>query len=200
MIYLPTTARPVDQAEIKSLVQKAKAAGLISIATTTVELAAATPQIKSEVEAVIRTAVSEFNQKFGEFLDAAERFRNAITQLARITDTESFPHMAATPTKHKTVETIMQLVCEHFNFSIAMMLSHVRTDNLVVPRHIAMVLCLRYTNLSQVQIGIRFKRDHGTVMHAKRSLEARMLRDSGLAETFALLEARTRASVGKSAA
>ena len=74
-----------------------------------------------------------------------------------------------------TAEQIMRKVAERYNLRMDEMTGKRRTANLAWPRQIAMFLCTRLTDLSLVSIGQAFGgRDHGTVIHARKTVEGRM--------------------------
>lgn len=131
-------------------------------------------------------AVAKFQAAYGAMLDAADELRALVNQAKRL-------RAALVGKTHGSMNPrlfcIKQLVADDFELPISALDSVVRTDRYVVPRHIAMVLSLRLTQLGSVRIGLAFRRDHGTVLNAKRSLAARLEQDAKLAERFAKLEA-----------
>ncbi|MEJ8473426.1 chromosomal replication initiator protein DnaA [Roseibium algae] len=86
------------------------------------------------------------------------------------------------------IEDIQQVVCKHYGVSKADLLSPCRSRNLVRPRQIAMFLSKVLTPRSLPEIGKRFGgRDHTTVLHAVRKIEALSKTDNGLGQELALL-------------
>ena len=84
---------------------------------------------------------------------------------------------------------IQRVVAEHFNVTVADILSARRTANVVRPRQIAMYLTKVLTLRSLPEIGRRFGgRDHTTVLHAVHKL-AREVESNP--ETAALIETLT---------
>jgi len=84
---------------------------------------------------------------------------------------------ALEPRGHASVfkcEFIQRRVLEHFHgISRVDLIGHRRTANVVLPRQIAMYLCKVLTTRSLPDIGRRFgNRDHTTVLHAVRKVEA----------------------------
>lgn len=74
-----------------------------------------------------------------------------------------------------TADQIMRKVAEHYGLSLSEMTGKRRTANIAWPRQIAMFLCTRLTDLPLVAIGEAFGgRDHGTVIHARKTVEGRM--------------------------
>ena len=87
------------------------------------------------------------------------------------------------------IEDIQKLVSAHYNVSRADILSARRTANVVRPRQIAMYLSKILTPRSLPEIGRRFGgRDHTTVLHAVRKIEALASSDKALAEVIELLK------------
>ncbi|VXD03007.1 chromosomal replication initiator protein DnaA [Sphingomonas sp. 8AM] len=76
-----------------------------------------------------------------------------------------------------TIDQIQKLVCDHFELKPLDLLSARRARAVARPRQIAMYLAKRLTTRSLPEIGRKFGgRDHSTVIHAVRRIEA--LRDS----------------------
>ncbi len=91
--------------------------------------------------------------------------------------------------KRVKIEDIQKLVATHFNVSKADILSSRRTANVVRPRQIAMYLAKVLTLRSLPEIGRRFGgRDHTTVLHAVRKIEALSNSDGNLHEEIELLK------------
>lgn len=84
---------------------------------------------------------------------------------------------------------IQRVVAEHFNVAVADILSARRTANVVRPRQIAMYLTKVLTLRSLPEIGRRFGgRDHTTVLHAVRKIEALVSKDVALSDEVELLK------------
>jgi chromosomal replication initiator protein len=91
--------------------------------------------------------------------------------------------------KRVKIEDIQKLVASHFNVSRADILSSRRTANVVRPRQIAMYLSKVLTLRSLPEIGRRFGgRDHTTVLHAVRKIEAMTAKDAPLSDEIDLLK------------
>lgn len=87
------------------------------------------------------------------------------------------------------IEDIQKLVANHYNVSRADILSSRRTAVVVRPRQIAMYLSKALTLRSLPEIGRRFGgRDHTTVLHAVRKIEALSGKEAALAEELELLK------------
>src|SRR6202140_898036 len=95
-----------------------------------------------------------------------------------------FRDLVRTPDPKKVkIEDIQKLVASHFNVSRADILSARRTASVVRPRQIAMYLSRLLTPRSLPEIGRRFGgRDHTTVLHAVRKIEALVAKDVALSE------------------
>jgi chromosomal replication initiator protein len=91
--------------------------------------------------------------------------------------------------KRVKIEDIQKLVATHYSVSRADILSSRRTAVVVKPRQVAMFLAKTLTMRSLPEIGRRFGgRDHTTVLHAVRKIEALAQTDTGLREEIELLK------------
>lgn len=87
------------------------------------------------------------------------------------------------------IEDIQKVVARHYNVSKQDLLSNRRTRVIVRPRQIAMYLSKLLTPRSLPEIGRRFGgRDHTTVLHAVRKIEALLKEDTKLAREIELLK------------
>lgn len=90
--------------------------------------------------------------------------------------------------KRIKIEDIQRVVARQYNVSRSDLLSSRRTANVVRPRQVAMYLAKTLTLRSLPEIGRRFgQRDHTTVLHAVRKIEALALKDSDLNEEIKAL-------------
>jgi chromosomal replication initiator protein len=88
-----------------------------------------------------------------------------------------------------SIEMIQKRVAEHFDIRLADMTSHRRPQNVAFPRQVAMYLSRELTDRSLVDIGESFGgRDHGTVMHACRLINARLEKDPRLRQSVSYLK------------
>lgn len=88
-----------------------------------------------------------------------------------------------------TVEKIQQKVADHYKVKVADLTSRKRPANIVLPRHVAMYLSRLLTPRSLQEIGSTFGgRDHGTVIHAYKSVENMMEQDEQVAQAVAYLQ------------
>ena len=136
----------------------------------------------------------------------AERFKSNIRELegalkrvvahARFSCepiTQDFARLAlkellAVQDKPVTIESIQKLVAEYFKIRVADLLSSRRNRSITRPRQIAMALTKLLTRHSLPEIGAAFGgRDHTTVLHACRKIEALRLEDRRMDEDFETL-------------
>jgi chromosomal replication initiator protein len=90
--------------------------------------------------------------------------------------------------KRVKIEDIQKLVANHYSVSRADILSSRRTAVVVKPRQVAMFLAKTLTMRSLPEIGRRFGgRDHTTVLHAVRKIEALSANDGTLRDELELL-------------
>ncbi len=83
-----------------------------------------------------------------------------------------------------TAESIQKVVAKYFGVRLSEMKSKKRTKFLTLPRHVAMYLCRRLTNLPLIDIGRDFgRKDHTTVMHACNKIEEAMKSDPNFEKT-----------------
>ncbi|WP_456705579.1 helix-turn-helix domain-containing protein [Bradyrhizobium sp. USDA 4452] len=88
------------------------------------------------------------------------------------------------------VEAVQRAVLQEFpTITMADLKSARRTALVVRARQLAMYLAKRVTSKSLPEIGRRFGgRDHTTVLHAVRKIEAKSQKDAGLAEQIARIK------------
>lgn len=88
-----------------------------------------------------------------------------------------------------TVEKIQQKVADYHKLSVADMKSKRRPANIAFPRQIAMYLSRMMTSHSLQEIGEEFGgRDHGTVIHACKTVENMIEQNDGIARTVEYLK------------
>lgn len=80
-----------------------------------------------------------------------------------------------------SIEEIQRRVADEFHIRVADINGRRRTADVAHPRQVAMFLARRHTQCSLQDIGAAFGgRDHGTVIHAAKTVEKKLLRDAGL--------------------
>ena len=88
-----------------------------------------------------------------------------------------------------TVENIQKTICDYFNIRLGDLKAKRRTQNIALPRQVAMYLCRKYTETSFPAIGDKFGgRDHSTVIHASKTIERKIKEDPHMQNTIEKLE------------
>jgi chromosomal replication initiator protein len=88
-----------------------------------------------------------------------------------------------------TVESIQKTICEYFNIKLGDLKAKRRTQNIALPRQVAMYLCRKHTESSFPSIGDKFGgRDHSTVIHASRTIERKIKDDPHMMTTIEKIE------------
>lgn len=96
-----------------------------------------------------------------------------------------------TPARALRIGDILDVVSDHFGVRVQDLLSRKRTRSISHPRQVAMYLARRLTTMSLEEIGIHFGgRDHSTVLHAERSIEAEQASSHELAKSLTHLTAK----------
>jgi chromosomal replication initiator protein len=91
--------------------------------------------------------------------------------------------------KTVTIDQIQKKVAEHFDIRLADMTSKRRTANIAFPRQVAMYLARRHTKASLHEIGETFGgRDHGTVLHACKTVSVRMKKEDQVRQAIVRLD------------
>ena len=124
-----------------------------------------------------------------------ERFTNRLSNLQRdaITAQEveakkPIEPVDILPVNKVNIERVIRAACGHYKKGRAEFLSARRTNDLVRPRQVAMYLAKTLTTRSLPEIGRRFGgRDHTTVLHAIRKIEALLPVDEKIAEAVRVL-------------
>ena len=92
------------------------------------------------------------------------------------------------PARSLQVRDIVEAVSRHFGIRLADLLGRKRSRSISRPRQIGMYLARKLTPLSLEEIGAHFGgRDHSTVLHAERVIEAECQRDSETADALTFL-------------
>lgn len=88
-----------------------------------------------------------------------------------------------------TIDKIQTKVSDHYKLRLSDMVSKRRPANIAFPRQIAMYLCRLLTSHSLQEIGDNFGgRDHGTVIHACKTVENMMEQDESIKRTVEFLQ------------
>ncbi len=143
-------------------------------------------EVASFMAAEITTNVRE--------LEGALTRLGAMASLQRAEITVPFARSVLQPhlrerRRELTIDDVQQAVCAHFGLSLTEIKSKRRTQNLSVPRQIAMYLSRKLVAASFPVIGAKFGgRDHSTVIHAQTVISRRLDGDPALRATIQGLE------------
>jgi chromosomal replication initiator protein len=86
---------------------------------------------------------------------------------------EVLRHTLKSAEREVTIENIQKTICDFFNIKIGDLKAKRRTQNIALPRQVAMYLCRKHTETSCPAIGDKFGgRDHSTVIHAPNHRKA----------------------------
>ncbi len=126
---------------------------------------------------------------------SVRRLEGALTRLATLA---SFTHRRSTVAEARlhlkdllhedrggkvSIKDIQRLIAEEFDIRVSDLTGRRRTANIAHPRQLAMFLARRHTESSLQDIGAAFGgRDHGTVIHAARTIEQKLREDPALGE------------------
>ena len=114
---------------------------------------------------------------------------NATTVTLEMAEREVRDLVRPMEPKRVKIEDIQRVVARQYNVSRSDLLSSRRTANVVRPRQVAMYLAKTLTLRSLPEIGRRFGgRDHTTVLHAVRKIEALVAKDVSLCDEVELLK------------
>ncbi len=122
--------------------------------------------------ALIRLATfASFSQKKPTVLEARMQLRDMMQEEKTVTEV--------------SIADIQNLVAQEFKIRVADINGRRRTANVAHPRQIAMYLARKHTQSSLQDIGVAFGgRDHGTVIHATKTIEEKMSQDVSLSEVI----------------
>jgi chromosomal replication initiator protein len=88
------------------------------------------------------------------------------------------------------VDQVQRKVAEHYDVRLADMTSKRRPAHIAFPRQVAMFISRRLTKCSLQDIGEAFGgKDHGTVIHACKTVQNRMDKEESLRQVVRFLEA-----------
>ncbi len=133
---------------------------------------------------------------------SVRRLEGALTRLATLA---AFSHRKASVAEARlhlkdllheergtkvTIAEIQRLIAEEFNLRVSDLTGRRRTANVAHPRQLAMYLARQHTESSLQDIGAAFGgRDHGTVIHAAKTIEQKLREDDGLASVLKRVKA-----------
>ena len=91
------------------------------------------------------------------------------------------------------VDTIIQVVSDHFKMPVADILGKKRNKEIVLPRQVAMFLAREMGQMSYPDIGRAFGRDYTTVIHSYEKIKTETKKDSGLKNVISEIRSRAHA-------
>jgi chromosomal replication initiator protein len=94
-----------------------------------------------------------------------------------------------------TIDRIQRVVCQHFDVTIDELKGNRRTQDVTMPRQIAMYLSRVLVNASSTHVGAQFKRDHSTVLSAEKKIDG-LIKEGG--EIYDVVERLTETIKGGS--
>jgi len=97
-------------------------------------------------------------------------------------------HTSNNKKRHLNIKDIKGAVANYFSIKVSEINSKKRSRNISFPRHIAMYLTRQHTSLSYPEIGIDFKRDHSSIIHACSVVKRKMDADSNIKNIIAEIE------------
>ena len=125
-------------------------------------------------EEVINYIASECKTNIRDLIGILNRviaFSRVHNKILNINDCKNILKDVFSQIRVITVDKIQNVVSNHFNISLADMLSQRRSRPLARPRQMAMYLAKKMTTRSLPEIGRRFaNRDHTTVIHAVKTI------------------------------
>lgn len=87
-------------------------------------------------------------------------------------------HFAKTFISQNKMDQVVQIICDHYNLTQDELMSKKRSNEIAVPRMVAMYICRVYLDENLTKIGIKFGgKNHTTVMHAVDKIKKEILRD-----------------------
>ncbi len=79
------------------------------------------------------------------------------------------------------MDQVMQIVCDHYNLTPEELLSKKRSNDIAIPRMVAMYICRVYLDENLTKIGIEFGgKNHTTVINAVNKIKREILKDDNL--------------------
>ncbi|MBL7825150.1 MAG: chromosomal replication initiator protein DnaA, partial [Saprospiraceae bacterium] len=118
--------------------------------------------------------------------------RNVDLELAK----EVIRNFVTTLNREITIESIQQLVADHFNVPIDKLHHESRKRNFVIARQLSMFLAKKHTNKSLKSIGEQFGgRDHSTVIYSCKAVQDMMDTDLSFKDTVEEVERKLKMSL-----
>lgn len=87
-------------------------------------------------------------------------------------------HFAKTFISQNKMDQVVQIICDHYNLTQEELMSKKRSNEIAIPRMVAMYICRVYLDENLTKIGIKFGgKNHTTVMHAVDKIKKEILKD-----------------------
>lgn len=99
--------------------------------------------------------------------------------------------------KQITIEDIKEVVAEEYGITTNELTSKQRKEKYVFPRHIAIYLAHELTNMSWIDIGKAFDKDHSTTIHASEKIKTMISNDPFFAEAINKIINKIKTKKGK---
>jgi chromosomal replication initiator protein len=104
----------------------------------------------------------------------------------------------ARPARYVSTDTVLEVVSDHFQVPVDVLVGHARTRSVAFPRHVAMYLSRLLADASFAAVAERFGgRDHSSVLYAMRVVEGRAGAEPQLRQLLDQLRARIRARASR---
>lgn len=100
-------------------------------------------------------------------------------------------------TRHINVympEIIIETSCQYFDITMETLQGACRKREIVLPRQLIMYMLVSYTDMTYLNIGVIFKKDHTTVIHSKNTIKDLLCVDDGIREHVDELKKRIAAN------
>ncbi|PID64027.1 MAG: chromosomal replication initiator protein DnaA [Gammaproteobacteria bacterium] len=136
--------------------------------------------IAEKVQSHVRDLEGALNSLY-----AAAQFSNqpATIELAKV----ALRDILSSQSRQVGIENIQKTVAQYFGLKVSDLTSKSRKNSIARPRQIAMSLAKQLTALSLPDIGEAFERDHTTVLHAIKKIDALKSSDPKIREDIANL-------------
>ena len=182
-IILSSDRPPKDIQPLEDRLRNRFEWGLIAdISNPDYETRMAILQKKAQLENIIidNEILSNIASKIDNNIRELEGALNKLIALSSLTNSpitlelseKAISDVAAHKTVVLSIEYIQDVVAKYFNITINDLKGAKRSNDVVLPRQIAMYLCREVAQISTPKIGQAFgKRDHSTVMHACSKIE-----------------------------
>ena len=198
-IILTADSSPVDLKGIESRLKTRMGCGLVvDIYPTTYELRLGILQSKAQMmnanvpKEVIEFLAEHISTNVRELEGALRRVIAHAQLIGRPISLEStqdlLKDLLGACERRATVEEIQKKVAEHYNLKVIDLKSARRERKIARPRQVAMYLSKTMTTKSLPEIGLKFDRDHTTVIHAIKTIEKLLKEDANIAEDVRILK------------